>query len=125
MSVHHEGSSQVRSSDEGVPLTRGRGVLRQRKPLPLPLAPRPCAWLPGAGKRALSAQWVYAPISIAHGIGLLELLGNPNNTSLYAAYSLASTNHPPPPREGARTGPGDPSAEITGEVFWVRSGMGL
>jgi hypothetical protein len=29
--------------------------------------------------------WVYAPISLAHGIGLLELLGNPNNTSLKAA----------------------------------------
>jgi len=57
-------------------------------------------------------------------MGLLGLLGNPNNTSLYAAYSLASTNHPPP-GGGARTGPGDPSAEITGEVFWVRSGMGL
>jgi hypothetical protein len=28
------------------------------------------------------SQWVYAPISLAHGIGLLELLGNPNNTSL-------------------------------------------
>jgi hypothetical protein len=27
-------------------------------------------------------DWVYAPISPAHGMGLLELLGNPNNTSL-------------------------------------------
>jgi hypothetical protein len=66
----------------------------------------------------------YAPISLANGIGLLGLLGNPNNTRLYAAYSLASTNQPPP-EGGARTGPGDPSAEITEKVFWVRSGMGL
>jgi hypothetical protein len=26
--------------------------------------------------------WAHAPISPAHGMGLLELLGNPNNTSL-------------------------------------------
>jgi hypothetical protein len=31
---------------------------------------------------SLGLNWVYAPISLAHGIGLLELLGNPNNTSL-------------------------------------------
>jgi hypothetical protein len=42
-------SSQVRSSDEGVPLTHGRGVLRQRKPLPL--APRPCACPVRHGRR--------------------------------------------------------------------------
>jgi hypothetical protein len=69
----------------------------------------------------LRRLWVYAPISLASGIGLLGLLGNPNNTRLsrarlYAAYSLASTNHPPP-EGGARTGPGDPSAEITEKYF--------
>jgi hypothetical protein len=59
--------------------------------------------------------WVYAPVSLAaNGMGLLGLLGNPNNTRLYAAYSLASTNHTPP-EGGARTGPDDPSAEITGK----------
>jgi hypothetical protein len=46
--------------------------------------------------------WVYAPISRPRRIGLLGLLGNPNNTSLYAAYSLASTNHPPPGRGHAQ-----------------------
>jgi len=46
--------------------------------------------------------WVYAPISLPQRMGLLGLLGNPNNTSLYAAYSLASTNHPPPGRGHAQ-----------------------
>jgi hypothetical protein len=35
-------------------------------------------WIRASG----SAYWVYAPISPASGMGLLGLLGNPNNTSL-------------------------------------------
>jgi hypothetical protein len=50
----------------------------------------------------LLGLWVYAPISPPQRMGLLGLLGNPNNTSLYAAYSLASTNHPPPGRGHAQ-----------------------
>jgi hypothetical protein len=61
-------------------------------------------------------------------MGLLGLLVNPNNTRLYMQPidSLASTNHPPP-EGGARTGPGDPSAETTEKSIlgaqWTGSGM--
>jgi hypothetical protein len=105
MSAHHEARAKVRSSDEEVPLTHGRGVLRQRLAAETAATrtrtrtPPVCLPGAGAGKRVLSAQETGGPLRLLRttpvtcGIAILSKVSPRRCALVFRSWLRVAARH--------------------------------